>query len=112
MPAQPGQPAAVLRIEMVITAAILGALVGTIVFAVLGFISANGQRFAIVGIVFLSITLAAPLNLAIGHAADGQTVATLLLMHVIAGGSIIGLLSRLGPRRAEFASDGAAGMPS
>jgi uncharacterized membrane protein (GlpM family) len=34
------------------------ALVGTIVFAVLGFISTNGRRFAIVGIVFLLITFA------------------------------------------------------
>jgi hypothetical protein len=95
MPYEPGHPAAVLPLSMVIMEIVLGAVAGTIVFALLGFI-ARQRWFPIVGIVFLVITFAAPLSLTITGTADGATVATLILMHSIAGGSVIVLLSKKG----------------
>ena len=95
MPYEPGHPAAVLPLSMVIMEIVLGAVAGTIVFALLGFI-ARQRWFPVVGIVFLVITFAAPLSLSITGTGDGATVATLILMHSVAGGSIIVLLSTKG----------------
>jgi Family of unknown function (DUF6069) len=107
MPYEPGHAAAVLPLSTLITEIILGALAGTIVFALLGFI-ARQRWFPIVGIVFLVITLAGPLGLSITGTADGATVATLILMHIIAGGSIIALLNSQGRQHSKLRSGGAA----
>jgi hypothetical protein len=95
-PYQPGRPAAVLPLSQVVAAVVLGAAAATVAFAVLRLVSASPRPFVIVGIVSLVVTWLAPLRQAVGRTADGATVVTLLLMHVVAGASIIGLLAGLG----------------
>jgi len=51
--------------------------------------------FQLLGIAGLLLSFGLPLSLA---ATDGATKATLMLMHTVAGGSIIGLLGGLGRR--------------
>lgn len=103
MPYQPGHPAAVLPLSTLITEIVLGAVAATIVLALLGFI-ARQRWFPIVGIVFLVITLAGPASLSITGTADGATVATLILMHIAAGGSIIVLLNSQGRQHRKLQS--------
>ena len=107
MPYEPGNPAAVLPLSTLITEIVLGAVAATIVLALLGFI-ARQRWFTIVGIVFLVITLAGPVGLLITGTADAPTVATLVLMHITAGGSIIVLLNSQGRQHRKLQTGGVA----
>jgi len=96
MPYQPGIQPAILPIGTVVSAAVVGAIAATVVFAVLSKVSPNGVRvFQIVGGLFLVLTFAAPLSVA---STDTATRVTLLLMHIVAGSSIIASLTLLGRR--------------
>jgi hypothetical protein len=96
MPPIPGTAPALLPVGMVILMSVVGAVAGTVAFALLGrFVPRGVLLFQIVGIVFLLLSFSGPLTL---DATDGATKATLMLMHVVAGGTIIGLLSGLGRR--------------
>jgi hypothetical protein len=92
LPLMPGTTPALLPLGMVVAMSLAGAVVGTLAFAVLSWL-APGRRwlFPIFGIAFLLLSLGAPLTL---EATDAATKATLVLMHVVAGGSIIALLAR------------------
>jgi Family of unknown function (DUF6069) len=97
MPLQPGAEPALLPAGMVILKSVLGAAAGTVAFSLLGrFVTRGVLVFQIVGVVFLLLSFGGPLSLA---ATGAATKATLLLMHTIAGASIIGLLSGLGRRQ-------------
>lgn len=85
-------PPALLPIEMVVVASVAGALGGTALYMLLRRIGPGSARtFRIVGLVFLLLSLAAPLTVG---GADASTRIALMLMHVVAGASIIGVLSR------------------
>lgn len=93
---QPGAEPLVLPVVMVILASLAGAAAGTVAFALLGrFAPGQPGLFSIVGLVFLLLSFAGPLTL---ESADAATRATLMLMHVVAGASTIGLLSWRGRR--------------
>ena len=92
MSSQPGMEPMALPLTMVILASTAGAVAGTVVFALLSRWTPYGTRlFQLVGLMFLVLSFGGPLSLSIS---DGATKATLLAMHVIAGGATIGLLSR------------------
>lgn len=88
----------VLPVEMVILASVIGAVAGTVVFALLRrFDPRHPRLFVVIGLGFLVLSLAGPLTL------DDTGAATkwwLEVMHVVAGLTIIGLLVRSAPRQA------------
>lgn len=97
MPQMPGAAPTPLPIGMVIAMSVAGAAVGAAAFAALVRVAPrHAGLFPIVGLAVLVLSFGMPLSL---DATDGATKATLLLMHVVAGGSTIGLLSGLGRRR-------------
>jgi hypothetical protein len=90
---QPGAPLALLPIEMVIFMSVAGALGGTGLYALLRRVSGGLRIFQMVALAILLLSFAAPLTV---NGADASTRMTLMLMHVAAGVSIIGVLSRAG----------------
>ena len=96
MTMMPGTEPIVLPVGMVVTMSVLGAALGAIAFAALSRFGARGvSAFRALGIVFLLLSFGGPLSL---EATDAATKAALMLMHVVAGGSIITLLSGGGRR--------------
>jgi hypothetical protein len=90
-PMQPGASPSRLPIVMVVLVSAAAALSGSITLALMLRFFARGTRlFPIVGGVVLLLSLGLPLSLT---ATDGATKATLVFMHIVAGVSIIGLLS-------------------
>ncbi|MGI8552142.1 MAG: DUF6069 family protein, partial [Dehalococcoidia bacterium] len=105
MPLTPGAAPALLPVGMVILMSVGGAVAGTVAFALLGrFMPRGVPLFQIVGIVFLLLSFGGPLSL---NHTNGATKATLMLMHTVAGGSIIGLLGGFGRRSPQ----GGRGLP-
>lgn len=93
MPLQPGAAPLRLPLAMVVITSAAGALAATVTFALLRRRFARRVAlFPLIGGVVLILSLGAPLSLT---AADGATRVTLVLMHMLAGSSIIGLLSVL-----------------
>ena len=96
MTMMPGADPMVLPVGMVVTMSVLGATLGAIAFALLSRFGARGvTAFRALGIAFLLLSFGGPLSL---EATDAATKAALMLMHVVAGGSIITLLSGAGRR--------------
>lgn len=85
-----GQPQAI-PVGMVIIASVVGALAATLVRLALSRRGTQGIKlFRIIGGIFLVVSFGGPMT----AAADGATRLVLILMHIIAGYSIIRLLSR------------------
>lgn len=79
---------------IVVATAIAGAVLATIVFAVLRRLGQRGLRaFQIAGDAFLLLSLTGPLGL---NGADVPTKIALVLMHIVTGTSILLVFSRLG----------------
>lgn len=96
MPQMPGAAPTLLPLGMVVATSVLGAAAGAAAFAALGRLAPRHVGlFPIVGLAVLLLSFGMPLSLG---ASDGATRATLLLMHVVAGGSTIAVLSGLGRR--------------
>lgn len=96
-PLQPGAAPGRLPLAMVVSISAAGALAGTVVLALLRrFFTRGAALFPIVGGVVLVLSLGLPLSLTV---ADGATKSTLVLMHVVAGTSIIAVLSGTVGRR-------------
>ncbi|HLZ30696.1 MAG TPA: DUF6069 family protein [Chloroflexota bacterium] len=94
LPLQPGAAPVLLPVAMVLGASLAGAAAAAAAFALLTRFGPRRTRlFPIVALVFLLLSLGAPLTLA---ATDGATRATLVLMHLLAGGSITYLLAARG----------------
>ena len=92
----PGTDPMVLPVGMVVAMSLAGAVAGTGAFAVLRRFGARGLiAFRALGIAFLLLSFGGPLSL---EATDAATKASMMLMHVVAGSSIIALLGRLGRR--------------
>lgn len=90
MPFTPDGEPAVLPLVMVIGASIVGAVAATVACLVFTRFHERGMGlFRIVGALFLLLSFAGPLS----SGADGATQFALLLMHIVAGVSIIVLLS-------------------
>lgn len=95
-PQQPGAPPLLLPVTMVIAMSVAGAVAGTAAFALFSRFARRGVLlFQMLGVVGLLLSFGLPLSLA---GTDGATKATLMLMHTVAGGSVIVLFSRLGRR--------------
>ena len=89
---QPGVDPMTLPLTMVILASAMGAVAGTVVFALLSRWTWHGTRlFQLVGLVFLVLSFGGPLSLS---SSDNVTKAALVAMHIVAGGATIVLLSR------------------
>ena len=81
--------------SMVVIASVVPAIAATILFAILGkFLAQPIRVFWIIATVFLVISLAAPLTLPAAVALS--TKIGLTLMHVVAGATIVGILTTLG----------------
>jgi hypothetical protein len=95
-PQQSGTPPVLLPVTMVIAMSVTGAVAGTVGFALFSRFARRGVLlFQMLGVVCLLLSFGLPLSLA---GTDGATKATLVLMHTVAGGSIIGLLGGRGRR--------------
>lgn len=93
VPQQPGAAPMQLPVAMVVITSAAGALAATLALALLRrWLGRRVALFPLIGGVGLILSLGAPLSLS---AADCATRATLVLMHLLAGISIIGLLSGL-----------------
>jgi hypothetical protein len=89
----PGGPVEVLPFPAVAIASFVPALFATVLYAVLGkFTSRPTLIFVIVAVVFGLVSLGSPLTLGI----DLQYRLALSLMHIVAGVTIVGVLTRLG----------------
>lgn len=90
MPFSPDGEPVVLPVAMVIGASVVGALAAAAVYLAFTRLHERGRAlFRIAGSLFLLLSFAGPLT----SGADGATQFVLLLMHIIAGVSIIALLS-------------------
>lgn len=96
----PGAPPFPLPVGMVVLMSAAGALAGTVAYALLGRLAPHRRSwlFPTVAVVFLLLSFAGPLTV---EGADAATRAALMTMHVLAGGSTIALLTRLGRRTSQ-----------
>jgi hypothetical protein len=94
MSPMPGSTPSPLPVGMVALMSALGALAGTVAFGLLGrFAARRPWLFTVTGVAFLLLSFAGPLTV---EGADTATRIALMTLHVIAGGSTIALLNRLG----------------
>jgi len=102
MPFEWGAPSAVLPIGIVVSTALVAAIVATITLGLVARFTVNVRRnFQIVGVLVLLLSLAAPFSL---PQTDVSTVATLIAMHIVAAAAIITTLSVLAPPSGRPAS--------
>jgi len=97
MPLQPGAEPAQLPVGMVIVTSLAAAGLAAITFSFARRFPRRGLRaFQIAGAAFLLLSLSAPLGL---QGADTPTKTALVLMHIVAGVSILAVFGRVGMAR-------------
>lgn len=82
-----------ITLPMVVTASVLGAVGGTVVYAIIGRFTRRPVRvFWVVAVVALVLSFGGPFTIA---GAPAAMIATLLLMHMVAAAVVVGLLTAL-----------------
>ncbi len=82
-----------ITLSMVVAMSAAGAVAGTLVYAVVGrFVRRPVRAFRLVAVIALVLSLAGPFTI---PGAPAAMVAALLVMHVVAAGAVVGLLTTL-----------------